>query len=130
MEEGNLEEVWFKKSGDAFQKQKLDCLWINLDFYEYLQEADPGHLPWDIAAGKVSQTEVITEAEKFLETVANLAAYDRANMKKCVSFLGEKFPHAIVSLSDYSMDVSNLTKEEIAECLNQKDLTFYFCEEA
>ncbi len=103
-------------------KSPEGVLVIKLEFYEYLYAYDLA----DVRTSRISNQEIIKDTTEFFRTVAELSAQDNLNVQKCLAFVTTKYPHVMTGFYDFTIDLVNLTPEEIKDCLAQEDMKFTF----
>ncbi len=109
-------------------KNPSGALAIDLEFYEHQKGDDFTVLMGDICAGRISTNSAMEGTLQVVSTIAELAAKDFLNVQNCFGFLRAKYPHALITFSDFTIGVENLTPDEIKDCLAQANLKFTYYE--
>lgn len=108
------------------QKDPKGLLVIESKFQVYLVNTELCHLLKDVVSGKVSSKKVVLDSIAAMKRLIRLAKSDISNIRRCVSFIRKKLPHAIFSCGDFSIGIHNLTREEIKLCRQQRGLNFTY----
>ena len=102
----------------------IEALWINIECYAYLIDNHLECITKDVASGRITNEKVILETLELIKRVGDLVPKDISNINRCVSFVKEKFPHAIFSTYHDTIAIENLSKVEMITCLQQDGLRF------
>lgn len=111
---------------EILQKRPRGVLVIESEFEIYLTNDNFEYLLPEVVSGRVSNRKVIAGSIAAMKKLVRLAQEDISNIRKCASFVQRKFPHAFFCCGNFSIDIHNLSSEEVQKCLDQKGMKFTY----